>query len=155
MIFQVVMLVFRGCTLPETNIAPKNGWLEYYCTFLLGRPIFRGYVSFREGTSCFFSCHIFLNTFCFSFPGASSWRTCGTCATDSNASPFQCQASAHCALGGPKSWEWKWLKMLETIRMSPKIGEKTQKWMVYFMENSIKMYDLGVPLFLEAPIWNN
>ena len=38
-----------GGTLPETNIAPKNGWLEYY-TFLLGRPIFRGYVSFRECT---------------------------------------------------------------------------------------------------------
>ena len=27
-------------TLPETNIAPKNGWLEDY--FLLGRHIFRG-----------------------------------------------------------------------------------------------------------------
>ena len=35
-------------TLPKTNIAPTNGWLEYY--FLLGRLIFRGYVSFREGT---------------------------------------------------------------------------------------------------------
>ena len=36
-------------TLPETNIfAPKNWWLEYY--FPIGfRPIFRGYVSFREG----------------------------------------------------------------------------------------------------------
>ena len=35
-------------TLPETNIAPKNGWLEYY--FPIGfRPIFRGEpVSFRE-----------------------------------------------------------------------------------------------------------
>ena len=38
-------------TLPETNIAPENGWLEYK-PFLLGRPIFRGYVSFREGISC-------------------------------------------------------------------------------------------------------
>ena len=36
------------CTLPETNIfAPENGWLEYD-RFLLGWPIFRGYVSFRE-----------------------------------------------------------------------------------------------------------
>ena len=35
-------------TLPETNVAPTNGWLEYD-PFLLGRPIFRGYVSFREG----------------------------------------------------------------------------------------------------------
>ena len=34
-------------TLPETNIAPKmDGWNT---TFLLGRPIFRGHVSFREG----------------------------------------------------------------------------------------------------------
>ncbi len=27
--------------------------------------------------------------------------------------------------------------------------------MVYFMENPIKMDDLGVPLFLEAPFWRN
>ncbi len=38
----------KNNTFPETNIAPKSGWLEYY-TFLLGRPIFRCYVSFREG----------------------------------------------------------------------------------------------------------
>jgi len=39
-------------TLPETNIfAFETGWLEYD-PFLLGfRPIFRGYVSFREGIS--------------------------------------------------------------------------------------------------------
>ena len=45
----------QGCqreffTLPETNIAYKppkmDGWNT---TFLLERPIFRGYVSFREG----------------------------------------------------------------------------------------------------------
>jgi len=36
-------------TLPETNIAPENGWKT---TFLLEWPIFRGYVSFREGISC-------------------------------------------------------------------------------------------------------
>ena len=28
------------------------------------------------------------------------------------------------------------------------------KWMVYFMENPIKMDDLGVPLFLETPMSN-
>ena len=28
----------------------------------------------------------------------------------------------------------------------------TPKWIVYFMENPIKMDDLGVPLFLETPI---
>ena len=36
-------------TLPKTNMfAPENGWLEYD-RFLLGWPIFRDYVSFREG----------------------------------------------------------------------------------------------------------
>ena len=45
-------LVERKDTLPETNIVPKNGWLEYD-PFLLGRPIFRGeHVSFREGKTC-------------------------------------------------------------------------------------------------------
>ena len=28
----------------------------------------------------------------------------------------------------------------------------TPKWMVYFMENPIKIDDLGVPLFLETPM---
>ena len=31
-------------------MAPENGWLEYD-RFLLGWPIFRGYVSFRECTT--------------------------------------------------------------------------------------------------------
>ena len=36
------------CTLPETNglHLEMDGWNT---TFLLGKPIFRGYVSFREG----------------------------------------------------------------------------------------------------------
>ena len=29
----------------------------------------------------------------------------------------------------------------------------TPKWMVFVMENPIKMDDLGVPLFLETPIY--
>ena len=34
-----------SCTLPETNIAPENEWLEYRNTsFLLGWPIFKGYI---------------------------------------------------------------------------------------------------------------
>ncbi len=34
----------------------------------------------------------------------------------------------------------------------PKIGGKPPKWMVYFMENPIKMDDLGgFPIFLETP----
>ena len=40
---------FLTTTLPETSIAPENGWLEYVLGFLLGWPIFRCYVSFREG----------------------------------------------------------------------------------------------------------
>ena len=38
-------------TLPETNSSPlkMDGWNT---TFLLGRPIFRGYVSFREDIRC-------------------------------------------------------------------------------------------------------
>ena len=31
--------------------------------------------------------------------------------------------------------------------------ENPPKWMVYFMENPIKIDDLGVPLFLETPIY--
>ena len=34
----------------------------------------------------------------------------------------------------------------------PKNRNGPPKWMVYFMENLIKMDDLGVPLFLETPI---
>ena len=39
---------FHQPTLPETNSSPlkMDGWNT---TFLLGKPIFRGYVSFREG----------------------------------------------------------------------------------------------------------
>ena len=36
-------------TLSETNIAPENQWLEDD-SFLLKRPIFKGYVSFRKCT---------------------------------------------------------------------------------------------------------
>ena len=43
------MLSFRSY--PETNIAPENQcqWSEDYFSFG-ARPIFSGYVSFREGT---------------------------------------------------------------------------------------------------------
>ncbi len=34
-------------TLPETNLAPENGWLED--EFPFGKAYFQGYVSFREG----------------------------------------------------------------------------------------------------------
>ena len=43
-------------TLPETNIGPGNGWLED--CFPFEGPLFRGYVSFREGTCpCMFLSH--------------------------------------------------------------------------------------------------
>ena len=38
---------FQGTTLPETNIAPENPWLDD--EFLFGIPYFTGYVSFGEG----------------------------------------------------------------------------------------------------------
>ena len=41
---------FSNNTLPETNIAPENGWLEYYFPF--GMAYFQvRTVSFREGNS--------------------------------------------------------------------------------------------------------
>ena len=50
-----VTMAEKWVKLPETNskFAPKNGWLEYD-PFLLGRPIFKGYVSFREGKALVF-----------------------------------------------------------------------------------------------------
>ena len=43
-------------TLPETNISPEmDGWKT---SFLLGMPIFRGYVSFRE-CDCWFGLVVF------------------------------------------------------------------------------------------------
>ncbi len=32
--------VWKSCTLPETNIAPENGWLEYY--FAIGEAYYQG-----------------------------------------------------------------------------------------------------------------
>ena len=48
-----------GCTLPETNIIPREKWMVgILLVFLFGfRPIFRGYVSFREG-NCWVSWRI-------------------------------------------------------------------------------------------------
>ena len=36
-------------TLPESNIAPENGWFGWKTSFLLGWLPGRCYVSFREG----------------------------------------------------------------------------------------------------------
>ena len=50
-IFQMGWFNHQLNTLPKTNIAPENGWLECIgmLVSLLGWPIFRCYVSFREG----------------------------------------------------------------------------------------------------------
>ena len=42
------MFIFTGCTFPETNITPENGWLEE--EFWENRPIFRGYVMLGSGS---------------------------------------------------------------------------------------------------------
>ena len=42
--------------------------------------------------------------------------------------------------------------VFQLICVYPKIGGKPPKGMVKIMANSIKMDDLGVPLFLETPI---
>ena len=50
----VILTANHLYTLPETNIAPKNGWLEYYFPFRMAYfHLFSGAlaVSFREGTS--------------------------------------------------------------------------------------------------------
>ena len=40
---RVVPFFDHQTTLPKTNIfAPENGWLEYYCSFLLGFGLFSG-----------------------------------------------------------------------------------------------------------------
>ncbi len=46
---------------------------------------------------------------------------------------------------------WKSLRDQQFLHMGVSINRDTPKWMVYFMENPIKMDDLGVPLFLETP----
>ena len=53
---QLITIVFHEedlwITLPQTNIAPKNGWLEYY--FPIGEAYFQvRTVSFREGKKNF------------------------------------------------------------------------------------------------------
>ena len=60
------MSIVLHLTLPETNseFTPEKGWLEDD-PFLLGWPIFRGYVKLREGiivsksVKVFFCLHIF------------------------------------------------------------------------------------------------
>ena len=44
--------------------------------------------------------------------------------------------------------------IVHTMFMGVSKNRGTPKWMVYFMENTIKIDDLGVPLFLETPSYS-
>ena len=55
---------------------------------------------------------------------------------------------------GPRCWDVRKFKScLIYIWMFPKIGGETPKWMVYDGKPYEQMDDLGVPLFLETPIY--
>ncbi len=64
-----------------------------------------------------------------------------------------------CNLGwGPSMMSWRWAPGNDAdsklhMGVEPKIGGKPPKWMVKIRENPIRIDDLGVPLFLETPIW--
>ena len=63
--------------------------------------------------------------------------------------------SSHWQLFHPADHErsaWSWTPLKKYMGVSKNRG--TPKWMVDFMENPIKIDYLGVPLFLETPIWN-
>ena len=50
----------------------------------------------------------------------------------------------------PRSWQpWE----VDQLHLDVSENGGTPKWMVKIMENPIKMDDLGVPLFLETPIY--
>ena len=53
---------------------------------------------------------------------------------------------------GPQEAPKSFICFLVDLGVSKNRGVYPPKWMVYFMENPIKMDDLGGPLFLERPI---
>ena len=69
------------------------------------------------------------------------------------------------AAEGPASWLIRhpaamakrematWWFMVRNNYLGVSKNRGSPKWMVKIMENPIKMDDLGVPLFLETPIW--
>ena len=60
----------------------------------------------------------------------------------------RCGASVFCWVSHPKG------SPLQRGYMGVSYNSGTPKWMVKIMENPIKMDDLGVPLFLETPIYD-
>ena len=114
-------------SLKLTQLLKMDGWNT---TFLLGRPIFRGYVSFREGSP---SLSVDNGDQTFWVPPNwwfhLRWH------------PLSERA---CAPAWNQEEFWN-------IWVFPKIGVSPQNgW--FIMENPIKMDDLGVALFLETPI---
>ena len=48
------------------------------------------------------------------------------------------------------AWHFIGMKIVLGRWVFPKIGVKPPKWMVFIMENPVRMDDLGVPLFSET-----
>ena len=132
-------LISSRYTLPETNIfAPANGWLEDEFSFGAG-PFFRCYVGFREGID-------------FSKKYFSSSKDLAILPILPILKPIKHgeMRSAICCLilvGPPCK------SIYRNIWVFPKIGVPQNGW--FIMENPIKIDDLGVPLFLETPIYRN
>ena len=76
-IFKFINIEKSKITLPETNIAPKNGWLEYYCP--IGEAYFQGRtVSFREGKCiCIYVKHMFFFVTDYPMIQSTSWNPSG------------------------------------------------------------------------------
>ena len=136
-----------------------DGWNT---TFFLGRPIFRCYVSSREGMIWLASWqfrtkmkpilllvvigdlgwnhHLDWSQVILFIAVLTPGEVHGEWIHSTASSSF---ISAEC--DGKKGAFW------EHLGVSKKTA--TPKWMVKIMENPIKMDDLGVPLFLQTPIW--
>ena len=87
-------------TLPETDIEPENGWLEYD-RFLLGPGLFSGAfaVSFREGQVC---CHLFcLYLASAIFPMSARCSQKITISSPSHHTLSRYRSSQSCEHGGP------------------------------------------------------
>ncbi len=91
-------------SLKLTANAPKIGWLEYD-PFLLGRPLFRGYVSFREGDHLSF---LFVGVFFLNRP--ASWGICIMLAIKTLFSVFGYVFSLQ-----PENWNNNFLKFERSV----------------------------------------